>query len=108
MGLTEVFAKFLRTRTGLIAFLAALIVGALVVPSCGATNPGNNPPPAGRWTLLWSDDVSGSNGSAPDSNKWGWKPGDGWRNNELKYYTVRPQNVYQEIGPPGPPVYHNP
>ncbi|MHC0440088.1 glycoside hydrolase family 16 protein [Flavobacterium sp. 3-210] len=43
--------------------------------------------------LLWADefDVDG----APNSAKWGYNTGtgDGWGNNELEYYTTRPENV---------------
>ncbi|KRD10861.1 glycoside hydrolase [Flavobacterium sp. Root901] len=43
--------------------------------------------------VLWSDefDVDG----APNTSKWGYNTGtgDGWGNNELEYYTTRPENV---------------
>lgn len=43
--------------------------------------------------ILWADefDVDG----APNSAKWGYNTGtgDGWGNNELEYYTTRPENV---------------
>ncbi|WPO80637.1 glycoside hydrolase family 16 protein [Flavobacterium sp. KACC 22761] len=48
--------------------------------------------------LLWADefDVNG----APNSSKWGYNTGtgDGWGNNELEYYTTRPENVIVENG----------
>ncbi|SHF86780.1 MULTISPECIES: glycoside hydrolase family 16 protein [Flavobacterium] len=48
--------------------------------------------------ILWSDefDVDG----APNSSKWGYNTGtgDGWGNNELEYYTSRPENVFISNG----------
>ena len=48
--------------------------------------------------LIWADefDING----APDSNKWDYNlgTGDGWGNNELEYYTKRPENVIIENG----------
>ncbi|WP_316635417.1 glycoside hydrolase family 16 protein [uncultured Flavobacterium sp.] len=48
--------------------------------------------------LLWSDefDVDG----APNTSKWGYNTGtgDGWGNNELEYYTTRPENVIVSNG----------
>ena len=52
--------------------------------------------------LVWADefDVEG----APDSSRWGYDLGDGcpdvcgWGNNELQYYTRRPENVRVEDG----------
>lgn len=47
--------------------------------------------------LVWSDEFN-TNG-APDSNKWGYNIGaGGWGNNELQYYTNRPENVIIENG----------
>jgi beta-glucanase (GH16 family) len=51
--------------------------------------------PAG-WTLVWSDEFNGPDGSAPDPKKWIYDigvDGDGWGNNELEYYTNFPRNV---------------
>ena len=51
------------------------------------------------WTVVWGDEFSGSNGSAPDSSKWTLETGgDGWGNHELEYYTNRPQNVQIQNG----------
>nr|MBU3858126.1 glycoside hydrolase family 16 protein [Flavobacterium sp. MC2016-06] len=48
--------------------------------------------------ILWADefDVNG----APNTSKWGYNTGtgDGWGNNELEYYTTRPENVIVENG----------
>lgn len=48
--------------------------------------------------LTWSDEF---NGTAVDRSKWGFDigtGGNGWGNNELEYYTDRPQNVKVENG----------
>lgn len=53
-------------------------------------------------TLVWSDEF---NGSAVDAAKWEFMIGDGsaygvagWGNNELQYYTSRPENVFVSGG----------
>jgi beta-glucanase (GH16 family) len=51
------------------------------------------------WSLVWSDEFNGPDGSAVDQSKWtaevgGW----GWGNNELEYYTNRTNNAYQSSG----------
>lgn len=51
------------------------------------------------WTLLWADEFSQSDGTAPDSAKWGYDiGGTGWGNNELQYYTNRTENARIEAG----------
>jgi len=55
--------------------------------------------PAQNWTLVWSDEFTQPNGSAPDSTKWGYDVGGtGWGNNELEYYTSRTNNARIEGG----------
>jgi beta-glucanase (GH16 family) len=48
--------------------------------------------------LLWSDEFNTD--GAPDTSKWGYNTGtgDGWGNNELEYYTTRPENVSIQNG----------
>ncbi|OWY23818.1 glycoside hydrolase family 16 protein [Sphingobacteriales bacterium UPWRP_1] len=49
-----------------------------------------------NWQLVWSDEFNGEEGAMPDSLKWTYDTGrgiDGWGNQELQYYTDRPQNV---------------
>src|SRR2546430_11283996 len=77
------------------ALLAAV---TLVLVACGlsqtTSSPNGNP-----WTLVWSDEFGGSNGSAPDSSKWTLETGgNGWGNNELEYYTNRSQNAQIQNG----------
>ena len=54
--------------------------------SGGTTTPG--------WTLTWSDEFDGPDGSAVDPGKWGHDTGGGgWGNNELEYYTSGTSNA---------------
>ena len=51
------------------------------------------------WQLVWSDEFSQVDGSAPDSTKWGYNTGGGgWGNNEIQYYTSRTKNARIENG----------
>jgi len=48
------------------------------------------------FTLVWSDDFNGEEGTLPDSTKWTYDLGngvDGWGNQELQSYTKKPENV---------------
>lgn len=48
------------------------------------------------WSLVWSDDFDGPAGQSPDATKWTYDIGtgdNGWGNQELQYYTDRPENV---------------
>ncbi len=48
-------------------------------------------------TLVWSDEFNTD--GAPDSSKWSYETGaGGWGNNELQYYTNRPENVIVQNG----------
>ena len=52
----------------------------------------------GDWQLAWSDEF---NGSSINTNNWTFDIGNGsggWGNNELEYYTSRPQNAYVTDG----------
>jgi len=52
----------------------------------------------GGWQLAWSDEFDGS---SINTNNWTFDIGNGtggWRNNELEYYTSRPQNAYVSNG----------
>ena len=51
-----------------------------------------------NYQLVWEDDFTGQAGQSPDATKWAYDIGigpgnDGWGNNELQYYTNRPENV---------------
>lgn len=52
-----------------------------------------------NWVLAWSDEFTGPNGSSPDAAKWAMESGgNGWGNDELEYYTPRPENLRIEEG----------
>lgn len=52
-----------------------------------------------KWILAWSDEFNGPNGSGVDATKWTLEVGgDGWGNQELEYYTNRPQNSRVQDG----------
>jgi len=72
----------------------------LLISVCAAaqTNAPQSTGPSG-WALAWSDEFNGPDGSGVDSSKWVPETGgDGWGNQELEYYTTRPQNVFQREG----------
>lgn len=65
-----------------------LIVLALLVSASSAQ--------AQKRTLVWADEFNGVAGAIPDAAKWDYDIGtgaNGWGNNELQYYTDRPQNA---------------
>ncbi len=82
--------------------IAALVIGMLLcaVANCKKKNPVENencaiPTPEG-WELVWHDEF---NGTIIDLNKWSHEVNaQGGGNNELQYYTSRPENSYLENG----------
>ncbi len=83
-----------------LAFTPFLLAAALLLLICsgGATLP---PPPVTGFTLAWSDEFNGADGSSPDSSKWTFDTGvggNGWGNNELETYTNRTQNAQIKSG----------
>ena len=51
------------------------------------------------WTLTWSDEFDGPDGSAADPTKWTHDVGgNGWGNNELEYYTDGTKNAVVQGG----------
>jgi beta-glucanase (GH16 family) len=54
---------------------------------------------ATSWTLTWSDEFNGADGSAVDSSKWVYDTGgNGWGNSEYEYYTSGTANAVQQGG----------
>src|SRR5712692_6039827 len=86
--------------------LATIVICAILALSCGGsgqTAPASaftaSSPEHGTWILVWSDEFNGANGASPDAAKWVIETGgNGWGNNELEYYTGRPQNAHQQDG----------
>lgn len=77
------------------------VVAALSAAACGGGAVAQPPvlAPASGWTLSWSDEFNGPDGSVPDSTKWTYDlGGGGWGNQELESYTSRPQNAQIQGG----------
>ena len=73
--------------------LCALVVVMSRAITCFSQNP-LAPPTSNGWTLVWSDEFNGPDGSSVDRTKWVVETGgDGWGNQELEYYTDRSENV---------------
>ena len=77
-------------RVMLVALLTCLFIATC--PIAHASDPT-------VWSLIWSDEFDGPNGSAVDSSKWSFDiGGNGWGNNELETYTNRTANAYRDGG----------
>ena len=78
---------------------APLLLGAALLTLSFGRRATLQLPPATGFTLVWSDEFSGADGSSPDSSKWTYDiGGNGWGNNELEYYTSRSQNAQIKSG----------
>src|SRR6266404_3436200 len=76
-------------RTQVRATRGLLLLFCLVLPLNGSSSRYIRAADPSSWSLVWSDEFSGSNGSSIDSSKWTAKVGGGgWGNNELEYYTA--------------------
>ena len=77
----------------------AAILGIILIVAVCAAQSAAPQHASSDWTLSWSDEFNGSNGSPVDASKWVSETGGGgWGNNELEYYTTRLQNAYQQDG----------
>lgn len=80
-------------------FCTVLLLVFLGACGSGGSSASTTPPPStyplnGAWTLVWSDDFNGADGSSPDSSKWVFdQGGNGWGNQELETYTNRTENA---------------
>jgi len=76
-----------------------LALGLVLGPTsvCRAETPIPAPSPSPEaltWSLTWSDEFNGPDGSQPDPTKWVFETGGGgWGNQERQYYTTRPRNA---------------
>jgi beta-glucanase (GH16 family) len=88
--------KYVRTVSGFFAAFFILLVGC----GGGSAGPTSSATPTQQsWTLVWSDEFNGTNGSPPDAAKWVFDlGGGGWGNNELETYTSRTENAYLQDG----------
>ena len=77
-----------------IAFIILLLISALAAAQ--SSTPQAVPP---GWRLTWSDEFNAPDGSPVDTSKWVLESGgNGWGNQELEYYTTRPDNAFQQGG----------
>ncbi len=66
-------------------------LGGRIEPG-GSGSSGASTPPG--WTLTWSDEFDGPDGSGVDPSKWSFDTGgSGWGNQELEYYTSGTDNA---------------
>jgi beta-glucanase (GH16 family) len=86
--------KYMRAKillTALLALAGCSGGGALQAQSGSALTANAAPATPPAWALDWSDEFDGT---ALDHSKWVEETGgNGWGNNELQYYTSRPENV---------------
>jgi beta-glucanase (GH16 family) len=78
--------------------LAGLCLATWSLAVCGGrASDGGTPSPSPQppsWTLAWSDEFDGANGSRPDESRWVYDlGGGGWGNQELQTYTSRTDNA---------------
>jgi beta-glucanase (GH16 family) len=82
-------------RIGVLRILL-LAIGFVFFPALCPKTSAENP---AVWSLVWSDEFDGPNGSAVDASKWSFDiGGNGWGNNELETYTSRTVNAYRDSG----------
>lgn len=79
--------------------LMVLVCCSSLLSGCRIISDPPPPIPPARWTLVWSDEFSGPDGSLPDPKKWTYDiGGKGWGNQELESYTKRLENARIEKG----------
>lgn len=71
--------------------------GSAYLDDCALTQLSGPTSPVPAWNIVWSDEF---NGSTINPSTWSFEGGNnnGWGNNELEYYTNRPQNAYVSNG----------
>jgi len=89
MRLHMIFSLRLFSIPGMILLVS--LGAAAQAPTSLSTRPG--------WKLVWSDEFNAADGTPVDSTKWVSETGgNGWGNDELEYYTTRPENAIQKGG----------
>jgi beta-glucanase (GH16 family) len=72
------------TRAARLCALALVGAASLIAPQTASA----------QWTLVWSDEFNGANGTAPDPAKWTYDTGGGgWGNGELQTYCAAGSNT---------------
>lgn len=86
-------------RLIVVVVVSLLLLANLTPHSAGSPRFTPNVSDPTVWSLVWSDEFNGPNGSGVDTAKWVPETGgSGWGNNELEYYTNRLQNADIESG----------
>ena len=85
------------TSRATLLLASATLTLAVCGPTPSTAPPTATPPAPGTdWKLVWHDEFDGP---ALDLTKWVWETGGGgWGNNELEFYTPRPENTHLENG----------
>lgn len=79
------------TRIRLLSLCTPIVISLTI--TCFSQTPAS-PPTSNGWTLVWSDEFNGPDGSSVDRTKWVVETGgDAWGNQELEYYTDRSENA---------------
>lgn len=75
--------------------IKSIVLASVIIVSFSGCNPDDKQSITARnWQLSWSDEFDGAAGASPDASKWGFDIGNsGWGNQELQYYTNRPENA---------------
>lgn len=80
----------------IIRFWAIFALTSLGIVLSGCEVPDTQQLPERTWSLVWEDEFEGNAGESPDPANWTYDIGrgdNGWGNEELQYYTDRPENV---------------
>jgi beta-glucanase (GH16 family) len=81
-------------KSPLTSSLVAILFSVAILALSSGGGAALQPSPATGYTLVWSDEFNGADGSSPDSSKWTYDTGGkGWGNKELECYTNRTQNA---------------
>jgi beta-glucanase (GH16 family) len=90
-------ARVILALTSILS-LSLLLFGCRVCRLPPPAVPVKSPADLG-WTLIWSDEFNGADGTSPDASKWTYDTGGkGWGNNELECYTNLTQNAQVKGG----------
>ncbi len=87
----------IKTYKTIIITTLVLVFGSFLMVGCDDSNE----LPDRNYELVWEDEFNGTSGDLPNAANWTYDIGngvDGWGNQELQYYTDRPENVSLDGG----------
>jgi beta-glucanase (GH16 family) len=88
-----------KSRPPLVLLCALFSILPMLTGCCIVCDPKPRPLRTSGYTLVWSDEFNGADGTAPDTSKWTYDTGGkGWGNNELECYTNLAQNAQVKGG----------